>query len=77
RALEMTPLEVDAMEGSRNLMRLAVIYTILGENEAALDHLEVLMAVPAPCCRALLRIHPLFQPLREMPRFQALTRASG
>jgi len=40
-------------------------------------HLEVLMAVPAPCCRALLRIHPLFQPLQENPRFQALTEASG
>lgn len=77
RALEMTPLEADAMEGSRNLMRLAVIYTVVGDKDAALDNLEVLMAVPAPCCRALLRIHPLFRSLREMPRFQALTRASG
>jgi tetratricopeptide (TPR) repeat protein len=77
RALEMTPLEADAIEGSRNRMRLAVIHTILGDQEAALDHLEALMAVPAPCCRALLRIHPLFEPLRESPRFQALTRASG
>ena len=58
-------------------MRLAVIHTILGDEEDAMDHLEALMAVPAPCCRTLLRIHPLFQPLRENPRFQALTGMSG
>ena len=77
RSLEMTPLEADAIEGSRNLMRLAVIHTILGDEEAALDHLEALMAVPAPCCRTLLRIHPLFQSLRENPRFQGLTGTTG
>ena len=53
-------------------LQLARIHIILGESEPALDLLEPLLEVPFYLSPGWLSIDPLFDPLRDHPRFQAL-----
>jgi hypothetical protein len=46
-------------------------YIILGEHESALDFLEPLLEIPHYLSTGWLSIDPLFDPLRDNPRFQA------
>ncbi len=54
------------------LQYLARVYVMVGEYEAAIDQLEILVAIPSVYSVAWLRIHPLWEPLRGHPRFQRL-----
>jgi hypothetical protein len=51
---------------------LAHIYTIVGEDEAALDQIEYLLANPSWISAPFLRMDPRWNRLRDDPRFQAL-----
>jgi len=51
---------------------LAHIYTILGENEAALERLEYLLSNPSWLSSPFLRMDPRWDPLTDDPRFEAL-----
>ncbi len=62
----------DAWEGTIMLRDLAQIYTMVGEYDAAIDQLEILVAVPWATAVPLLRIDPTWDPLRGHPRFQRL-----
>jgi TolB-like protein/tetratricopeptide (TPR) repeat protein len=53
-------------------LQLVRIHTILGQAEPALDNLEPLLEVPFYITPGWLRIDPMFDPLREHPRFHAL-----
>ena len=54
------------------LETLAQIYTRVGDYESAIDQLAVVLSIPSRTSVALLRIDPLFDPLRDHLRFQAL-----
>ena len=58
-------------EGDRRA-DLATIYVLVGEHERALDELEWLLANPSDFSAALVRVDPLWDPLRENPRFRRL-----
>jgi len=62
----------EAWRGAYRLEDLARIYTIVGEYDAAIDQLELLLAVPSPMSVPTLRIDPTWNPLRGHSRFQAL-----
>lgn len=51
---------------------LAEIYATTGEYEAAIDRLEYLLSIPYPMTVSVLRLDPLWDPLRSHPRFQAM-----
>ena len=51
---------------------LAVTMTLLGDVEAAIDQLELLLSTPSFFSREYLRRDPVFDPVRENPRYQAL-----
>jgi hypothetical protein len=51
---------------------MAMIYTIVGEYEKAIDELEYVLSIPSHCSPNYLRADPLFAPLQDIPRFQAL-----
>jgi serine/threonine-protein kinase len=57
---------------SHGAQDLALTYVLLGDRTAALDILERLLSVPARFSPQLLRLDPLWEPLRGDPRFERL-----
>jgi serine/threonine-protein kinase len=57
---------------SHFLAELARTYVMVGESDAAIDQIEAVLAAPGELSVPLLRIDPIYDPLRDHPRFQAL-----
>ncbi|UCC71587.1 MAG: tetratricopeptide repeat protein [Gemmatimonadota bacterium] len=71
--VELDPIERLPFDiGPMRLEYLATIYAMVGEVEAAIDELELLLSIPSFISVAQLRIDHRFDPLRDHPRFQAL-----
>ncbi len=66
------PLSVDAFLGTFHLELAALIFVRTGAYEEAIDQLEVLLSVPSKTSRALFRLDPAWDPLRDHPRFRKL-----
>jgi len=78
RAVSLHSVAKDAAQGPIYVLNLARIYLIVGEFDKALNQLEYLLSIPS-CeflwqlvSEPLLRIDPLWDPLRDQPRFQSL-----
>jgi TolB-like protein/Tfp pilus assembly protein PilF len=75
KATTLMPVSRDAYSGPAYLGFLAQLYVRLGENDQALDTLRQLLAVPSSgvaISPALLKLDPVWDPLRKDPRFQKL-----
>jgi len=74
RAANLYPVSKDPFEGPRYIRILAIIYTVVGEYEEAISQLEHLLSIPSgnEISVATLRLNPIWDPLREHPRFQDL-----
>lgn len=72
-AVEKFPISRDAIAGPIQTRRLAIIYVMVGENNSAVELIDSLMRVPSYDMNlADLRLDPIWDPLRNHPRFQAL-----
>jgi TolB-like protein len=71
-AVRMMPISKDAYSGTGPVRKLAEIYVKCGEYEAAIGQIETLLSVPSDISPALLRVDPIWDPLRSNPRFRRL-----
>jgi TolB-like protein/Tfp pilus assembly protein PilF len=72
RAVELLPESRDALTGPKATLELAKIYTWTGETDQALQLLERSLVTPSGITVPLLKLDPVWDPLRSNPRFQAL-----
>jgi TolB-like protein/Flp pilus assembly protein TadD len=72
RATELLPESQDAYDGPQISAALAEIYAWTGENDQALGLLDHLLQTPSGVTVPLLRLDPIWDPLRKDPRFQTL-----
>ena len=72
RAVELLPVSRDAFFGNEVLINLAEVLATVGEHEAAIDQLEIVLSRPSWLSVGQLRSAPRWDPLRGNPRFQKL-----
>src|SRR5207245_3398266 len=80
QAMAVNPIEKDAIAGATTIEILARMAARMGEPERAITALQKLLSIPynsalsggTPLTRALLRLDPMFDPLRNDPRFEKL-----
>src|SRR5438132_574727 len=72
RAVELLPESQDAFDGPQATASLAQIYAWTGEFNEAFRLLDHLLVVPNGVAVPLLKVDPMWDPLRKDPRFQAL-----
>jgi TolB-like protein/Flp pilus assembly protein TadD len=72
KAVELLPESEDAVDGPKATAALAEIHAWVGEHDEAFRLLDHLLAVPNGLTVPLLKLDPVWDPLRKDPRFQAL-----
>jgi len=72
RAVELRPESQDAFDGPEVTAALAQIYAWTGERDQAFSLLDHLLITPSGITVPILKLDPVWDPLRSDPRFQAL-----
>jgi serine/threonine protein kinase len=73
RAVQLTPVSKNAIEGATLVRYLAVIYAWAGDKDRAIQRLAETTYLPGShVSYGYLRLHPLWDPLRGDPRFEAI-----
>jgi TolB-like protein/Flp pilus assembly protein TadD len=77
RATELLPESVDAFDGPVATQTLAEIYVTVGEYDQALPLIDGLLSRPSSVTVEFLKLHPVFDGIRNDPRFVALLKKHG
>ena len=73
RAAQLSPVSKNAIEGAAVVRYLAVIYAWAGDKDRAVQRLAETTYLPGShITYGYLRLHPLWDPLRSDPRFEAI-----
>src|SRR6184192_4123825 len=76
-ATELLPESKDAFGGPEITSGVAEVYAILGDKERAIEILDGLLNRPSSITLQVLNLNPIWDPLRNDPRFQALIEKYG
>jgi eukaryotic-like serine/threonine-protein kinase len=73
-AVEQLPISMDAMFGVNPIISLSRVYVMVGKYDTAFDKLEFLLSPETPKYFTLhiLQLDPIYDPLRNNPRYKAL-----
>jgi TolB-like protein/Tfp pilus assembly protein PilF len=71
-AVELMPISRDIYDGALVLEGLAQVYTWTNERDRAIELLQKLVKMPGYINYARLKLHPMWNPLRGDPRFEAI-----
>src|SRR2546427_7842810 len=63
-AAELVPVSRDGFDGPDWVVNLARVYMMVGQRDAALDNLELALAIPSRVSSNWLRLEPAWAPLR-------------
>ena len=72
RAVELLPVEKDAINGPRMIVHLAMIAAWAGEKDLACEQLAMAVHPPTPVTYGQLKLLPFWDPLRGDPRFEEI-----
>ncbi|MGA7276009.1 MAG: tetratricopeptide repeat protein [Candidatus Udaeobacter sp.] len=72
RAVQLLPESQDALDGPKMTVALAQIYAWTGETDQALQLIDRSLSTPNGITVPSLALDPMWDPLRDDPRFQAL-----
>jgi TolB-like protein len=72
KAVKLKPLKLDAWQGYVKERDLANIYVLAGKYDLAMDKIEFLLTIPGDLSVPLLKIDPIYDKLRALPRFQKI-----
>jgi hypothetical protein len=72
RAVELLPVEKDAIRGKAMIRYLAKIAAWVGDNDLACEELTIATRVPSGVSYGQLKLMPWWDPLRGDPRFEKI-----
>jgi serine/threonine-protein kinase len=73
-ALELLPFSRDAVDAARVHVNTATVFLLAGDREGAFHVLDMLASVPSDLSSAKLRLNPVYDSIRDDPRYAALLR---
>ncbi len=76
KAIELKPVKFDYFQGIAKEQGLMEIYIYTGKYDLALDKIEHLLSVPSWLSKGKLMIDPVFDKLRNLPRFQKIVNST-
>ncbi len=71
-AVRLTPISTDAIDGPVLVIGLAEIYIMCGERVKAIENCKKALSVPSNLTSAMLRVDPIWDPVRNDPAFRCL-----
>jgi serine/threonine-protein kinase len=77
RAVELRPISHDALEGPEYVKNLALVYAWAGDRDRAIEQLSAIVKVPDGVPSGELKLDPIWDELRDDPRFAAIMSESA
>ena len=77
RATELLPESKDAFEGPNITEAVAVVHCLVGDHDRAIALLDGLLSRPSGTSVSMLKLNPIWDPLRDDPRFLELLKKYG
>jgi hypothetical protein len=71
-AIELLPLEKDALSGAGMIKCLAMIAAGIGDKDLACEQLASIIRLPSDLSYGQLKLMPVWDPLRGDPRFEKI-----